>query len=75
MKTKNAASRPIPTAAQLKTACPLVTRNILRIPLVLSTIPFTHLLGLDWLDQPVEPAQLAHVLCGLRADAAGVRVC
>ena len=71
MKTKNAASRPIPTAAQLKKQrVRRVSCIILRILLVLSTILFTWITcwgcGLG-LDQPCQSRQqLAHVLCGLR---------
>ena len=47
MKTKNAASRPIPTAAQLKKQrVRRVSCIILRILLVLSTILFTWIVSL-----------------------------
>ena len=56
MKTKNAASRPIPTAAQLKKQrVRRVSCIILRILLVLSTILFTWITcwgcGLGWISR------------------------
>ena len=70
MKTKNAASRPIPTAAQLKKQrVRRVSCIILRILLVLSTILFTWITcwgcGLGWISRARAGSNRALKLPGL----------